>query len=161
MLSFLGFAMVATFITLIMTRRVSALAALILVPVVFGVLGGFGASLGTMMLDGIQALAPTGVMLLFAILYFGLMIDVGLFDPLIVRIVKVVRGDPMRIVLGTAVLALIVSLDGDGATSPTWRSSPTARSLRFGTVSARSTIWVEAMAAAMLPCRRKHCGMRC
>ena len=35
--------------------------------------GGMG--LGPMMLDGVKKLAPTGVMLMFAILYFGLMID--------------------------------------------------------------------------------------
>lgn len=117
MLTFLAFAMVATFMTLIMMKRLSAIVALILVPVTFGLLAGFGAELGPMMLQGIKDLAPTGVMLLFAILYFGLMIDAGLFDPLVERIVKVVQGDPVKILLGTAALALIVSLDGDGATS--------------------------------------------
>lgn len=45
------------------------------------------------------------------------MIDVGLFDPLIRLIVKIVKGDPVRIVVGSALLALIVSLDGDGSTT--------------------------------------------
>ena len=31
--------------------------------------------MGPMMLDGIKKLAPTGIMLMFAILYFGIMID--------------------------------------------------------------------------------------
>lgn len=116
-LSLLAFAMVATFMTLIMTKRLSALVALIIVPVTFAVLGGFAASLGPMMLDGVRSLAPTGVMLLFAILYFGLMIDTGLFDPLVAAIVRIVDGDPLKIVVGTAVLALIVSLDGDSTTA--------------------------------------------
>ncbi|WP_129775950.1 CitMHS family transporter [Peristeroidobacter soli] len=117
MLSLLAFAMVATFMTLIMTRKLSALVALIIVPTVFGVLGGFAPNLGAMMIDGVKQLAPTGVMLLFAILYFGIMIDAGLFDPLIVRIVKFVGSDPVKILVGTAVLALVVSLDGDGTTT--------------------------------------------
>lgn len=117
MLSLLAFAMVATFMALIMTRRLSALVALIIVPAVFGLLGGFASDLGAMMLDGVRQLAPTGVMLLFAILYFGIMIDAGLFDPLIVRIVKLVGNDPVKILVGTAVLALLVSLDGDGTTT--------------------------------------------
>lgn len=70
-----------------------------------------------MMLTGIKNLAPTGVMLTFAILYFGIMIDAGLFDPLVRAIVRVVHGDPMKIVVGTTVLAMLVSLDGDGATT--------------------------------------------
>ena len=75
MLSILGFLMVATFMTLIMTRRLAPMVALILVPVVFGMLAGHGLDLGPMMLDGVKKIAPTGVMIMFAILYFGLMID--------------------------------------------------------------------------------------
>lgn len=70
-----------------------------------------------MMLTGIINLAPTGVMLMFAILYFGIMIDAGLFDPVVRRILQLVGGDPMKIVVGSAVLAMIVSLDGDGSTT--------------------------------------------
>lgn len=116
-LSLIAFAMVATFMILIMTKRLSALIALILVPTAFAILAGFSAGLGDMMLAGVKELAPTGVMLVFAILYFGLMIDVGLFDPLIKLIVRLVEGDPVRILVGTAILALVVSLDGDGATT--------------------------------------------
>lgn len=117
MLTVLAFGMIATFMALIMTKRLSALVALIVVPIAFGMLGGFASTLGPMMLQGIRDIAPTGVMLLFAILYFGVMIDAGLFDPLIVRIVKLVGNDPVRIIVGTAVLALLVSLDGDGTTT--------------------------------------------
>ena len=117
MLTLLAFGMVATFMVLIMTGRVSALVALILVPVAFGVAAGFGADLGKMMLEGVKTLAPTGVMLAFAILYFGLMTDAGLFDPLVRGMVRLVHGDPVRIVVGSAVLALLVSLDGDGSTT--------------------------------------------
>ncbi|WP_309645928.1 citrate:proton symporter [Phenylobacterium sp.] len=117
MLTLLAFAMVASFMTVIMTGRVSALVALIVTPVLFGVLAGFGSELGPMMLEGVRSLAPTGVMLAFAILYFGLMTDAGLFDPLVRLIVRVVHGDPVRIVVGSAVLALLVSMDGDGSTT--------------------------------------------
>ena len=117
MLSILAFVMVATFMTLIMTKRLSALLALILVPTLFALVAGFTANLGTMMLEGVSALAPTGVMLLFAILYFGLMIDAGLFDPMIKLVVRLVHGDPLRICVGSAALALFVSLDGDGTTT--------------------------------------------
>ncbi|MFC3053213.1 CitMHS family transporter [Kordiimonas pumila] len=117
MLSILAFSMVATFMTLIMTKRLSALVALILVPSLFALLGGFAAGLGDMMLEGVSNLAPTGVMLLFAILYFGVMIDVGLFDPLINAVVKLVHGDLVKITVGSAVLGLVVAMDGDGTTT--------------------------------------------
>lgn len=122
MLSLLAFLMVTTFMVLIMTERLSALLALIIVPTVFALIaialfGPTDSGLGAMMLAGVTALAPTGVMLVFGILFFGVMIDVGVFDPLIKAIVRAVHGDPVRILVGSALLALIVSLDGDGATT--------------------------------------------
>lgn len=117
MLSITAFAMVTTFMVLIMTKRMTALIALIVVPIAFALLTGHHDGLGKMMMEGVKGLAPTGVMLLFAILYFGLMIDAGLFDPLVKRIVRIVHGDPVKVLVGTAVLALLVSLDGDGTTT--------------------------------------------
>ncbi|HZG72067.1 MAG TPA: CitMHS family transporter [Chondromyces sp.] len=117
MLALLGFSMIFVFMFLIMTKRLSALIALMVIPVLFGIIGGFGGDLGEMMLTGIKDIAPTGIMLMFAILYFGIMIDTGLFDPIISRLLKIVKGDPLKIVVGTAVLTLLVSLDGDGTTT--------------------------------------------
>jgi citrate-Mg2+:H+ or citrate-Ca2+:H+ symporter, CitMHS family len=117
MLTLLAFAMVVVFMALIMTKRMSVLTALILVPIAFAIVGGFSRQLGPMMLDGVKALAPTAVMLLFAILFFSIMIDVGLFDPIVARVVRVVQGDPLKILVGTSVLTLLVSLDGDGSTT--------------------------------------------
>lgn len=110
--------MVAVFMVLIMTKRLSPLVALILIPIITALfLGAQPLEIGEMALDGIKALAPTGVMLMFAILYFGLMIDAGLFNPIIQRIVRLVDGDPKKVVIGSAVLAAFVSLDGDGSTT--------------------------------------------
>ncbi len=117
MLAALGFGMVITFMYLIMSKRLSPLVALIAVPIVFALVGGFGAGINEMMLEGIKKIAPTGVMLMFAILYFGVMIDAGLFDPLVRVILRIVKGDPLKIVMGTAILALLISLDGDGSTT--------------------------------------------
>ncbi|MFJ9339577.1 CitMHS family transporter [Streptomyces sp. NPDC101733] len=117
MLTFLGFAMIATFLVLIMLKKMSPIAALVLIPALFCVFAGKGAHLGDYVIDGVGKLAPTAAMLMFAIVYFGVMIDVGLFDPIVRGILRFCKADPMRIVVGTAVLAAIVSLDGDGSTT--------------------------------------------
>jgi len=116
-LALYGFLMVATFMTLIMTKRMTPLVALIVVPTIFALIAGFSTGLGDMMIDGIKNLAPTGVMLLFAILFFSIMTDTGLFDPLVNRLLRVVHGDPMKILIGSVVLCALVSLDGDGSTT--------------------------------------------
>lgn len=117
MLTTLAYTMIFVFMALIMTRRLSAMVALILVPIAFGLLGGFGMELGPMMFDGVKKLAPTGVLLMFAILYFGVMIDAGLFDPVVKLVLRLVGGSPTKIVVGTFLLAAGVSLDGDGSTT--------------------------------------------
>ncbi|MGW1212336.1 CitMHS family transporter [Streptomyces sp. NPDC002499] len=117
MLTILGFTMIATFLVLIMLKKMSPIAALVLIPALFCVFVGKGAHLGDYVIDGVTSLAPTAAMLMFAIVYFGVMIDVGLFDPIVRGILKFCKADPMRIVVGTAVLAAIVSLDGDGSTT--------------------------------------------
>ncbi|MEU1469701.1 citrate:proton symporter [Streptomyces sp. NPDC005761] len=117
MLTILGFAMIATFLVLIMMKKMSPIAALVLIPALFCVAVGKGAHLGDYVIEGVGNLAPTAAMLMFAIVYFGVMIDVGLFDPIVRGILRFCKADPMRIVVGTAVLAAIVSLDGDGSTT--------------------------------------------
>lgn len=117
MLVALGLAMVATFMFLIITKRATPVVALILVPVAFGLFAGAGLGISDMITDGIKELAPTAAMLFFAIIFFGIMIDVGLFDPIVRFVVRMVGHDPARLVVGTAVLAMIVSLDGDGSTT--------------------------------------------
>lgn len=129
MLTWLGIIMIGCFMYLIMSKRLSALTALTIIPILFAVLAAFLGhyiddlnhiqfdALGSMMLDGIQKLAPTGIMLLFAIMYFALMIDTGLFDPPVQWILDRVHGDPLKVTLGTVLLTLIVSLDGDGSTT--------------------------------------------
>lgn len=117
MLSLLGFLTIIVFLFLIITKRVSVIIALIMVPLVFALLGGFTTELGPMMLEGIRGVAPTGIMLGFAMLYFGLMNNAGLFDPIISRVLRMVKGDPLKIVMGTAVVALLTHLDGSGAST--------------------------------------------
>jgi hypothetical protein len=95
-LAILGFVMMIVFMYLIMSNRLSALIALIVVPVVFALISGFGKDLGEMMIQGVTDLAPTGIMLLFAILYFGIMIDSGLFDPLIAKIFIACQRRPVK-----------------------------------------------------------------
>jgi citrate-Mg2+:H+ or citrate-Ca2+:H+ symporter, CitMHS family len=113
----LGFLMIAVFMYLIMSRRTTPVVALILVPVAFGIAAGAGTDIGDMVMTSVEELAPTAALLFFAITYFGIMIDVGLFDPLIRKILQLVGHDPVKLVLGTAALTAIVSLDGDGSTT--------------------------------------------
>ncbi len=115
MLALFGFLTIVVFLVLIITKRLSVITALVLVPVLFGFIAGFSyREIGEMAMNGIKTVAPTGILLVFAVLYFAVMLDTGLFDPVIVFIIRAVKGDPLKVIMGTAVLTMIVHLDGDG-----------------------------------------------
>jgi citrate-Mg2+:H+ or citrate-Ca2+:H+ symporter, CitMHS family len=114
-LAWIGVLAVLTLLALIMSKRVSPLVALIGVPVLAGFAGGFASKLGTFMLKGIQDIAPVAGMFIFAILYFGVMTDAGLIEPLIRWLLRILGGRPARIVVGSAFLTLLIHLDGSGA----------------------------------------------
>lgn len=117
MLVLLGFLMIIVFMTLIMTKKMTPILALIIVPTIFGLIAGAGFDIGKMVLDAAKSMTGTAALLMFAIMYFGLMIDVGLFDRLVTFIQRASGNDPLKIVMGTAVLSAAVSLDGDGSTT--------------------------------------------
>lgn len=117
MLALIGTVTIAAFVLLIFTKRLHVITALISIPIVAGVLAGFGPKLGNMMFDGLKTTAPTGIMIMFSVLFFCIQLDTGLFNPLIYRIVRMVKSDPLKIAVGTTVLTIVLALDGEGVTN--------------------------------------------
>lgn len=116
-LAILGFTMIIVFMALIMAKKLSAFTSLIIVPIAFGLIAGFGWDTFKFAMDGIKDVASTFAMMTFAILYFGVMLNAGMFDPLVNKVITTVKGDPLKVLVGTAILAAFVSLDGDGTTT--------------------------------------------
>lgn len=117
MLALLGFSTIGTLLLLVAFTRTPVIAALVLTALGGAAAGGFGHQVGTFAVDGLKTVAPVASMMMFAVLYFGLMIDVGLFVPLVEFLVRLVREDPVRLCLTSAALPMLVALDGDGATT--------------------------------------------
>jgi citrate-Mg2+:H+ or citrate-Ca2+:H+ symporter, CitMHS family len=117
MLTWLGLATIVALLALILGRVTSVLVALTLVPIAAGLIGGFGLQIGTFAMDGIRSVLPVAALLAFAVTYFGVMTDAGLFEPLIRTVVRLVGRDPVRIVIGTAAIAAATHLDGAGAST--------------------------------------------
>jgi CitMHS family citrate-Mg2+:H+ or citrate-Ca2+:H+ symporter len=115
MLALIGAATVIILLAVIMLNLLSPLVALIAVPTAAALVAGFGLGTGKLILGGITAIAPITAMFVFAILYFGVITDAGTLGPIIARILRAVGLRPTRIVVGTALLALLIHLDGSGA----------------------------------------------
>lgn len=141
LLTILAYAMIIVFMYVVMTKKMSPFTSLVLVPLVFaavliitgsadltadakfvefvgeeGSLNGLTA-MGDMVMYGVNTTAKTGIMLLFAILYFSTMLDAGLFDPITEKMIRFAKGDPMKVLIATAVVAAAVSMNGDGTTT--------------------------------------------
>ena len=114
---FLGIVVIFTVLVGIVSKRMSPIVALAVAPFLAAVLGlGYSPTeASSFVVEGLRAIIPVTAMIIFAILFFGVVSDAGVMDPLIAKILKSVGFRPTRITLGTALLALIIHLDGSGA----------------------------------------------
>ena len=129
-----AYVMMAIFMYIIMKKKMSPFTALVLIPLIFAIiLVATGqvqdVNIGTLIRQGLfgnnskdkltamKGTAETGIMLLFAILYFSTMLDAGLFDPITNKMIRFAKGDPMKVLMATSIVAAAVSLNGDGTTT--------------------------------------------
>ena len=118
MLAWTGFLTIGVILALLLTNRVAAVVALAGVPIVFALIAGFTPTeIGGFISEGLGGVVGVTVMFIFAITYFGIMRDAGLFDPIIRRIIRWAGNAPVTICLATTVLAMVAHLDGAGATT--------------------------------------------
>ncbi|HER4651486.1 TPA: CitMHS family transporter [Streptococcus pyogenes NGAS505] len=141
LLTMLAYAMIIVFMYVVMKKKMTPFTALVMIPLIMTIAviltgsadfnadvkfvafvgdGGIAKGLtaiGPMVMYGINNTAKTGIMLLFAILFFSVMLDAGLFDPITEKMIRFAKGDPMKVLIATAVVAAAVSLNGDGTTT--------------------------------------------
>ncbi|WP_246258384.1 CitMHS family transporter [Kroppenstedtia pulmonis] len=118
MLSFVGFSIIITIVFLLLTEKTSPMVSLIIVPILGAFVAGFGvAEISGFFEKGISSVIQVVIMFVFAILFFGIMKDAGLFEPLIQRMIAVSQGNVVTVAVGTVIIAAIAHLDGAGAST--------------------------------------------
>lgn len=118
MLSIIGFATILAIVLLLISGRITPIVGLVLIPIIGAFLAGFGVEeIGVFFQDGIASVMNVVIMFIFAILFFGIMQDTGLFDPLINKMIAISRGNVIAVTVGTVIIAAIAHLDGSGAST--------------------------------------------
>ncbi|WP_078428100.1 CitMHS family transporter [Alkalihalobacterium alkalinitrilicum] len=118
MLSIIGFATIITIVFLLLRGRINPIIGLVLVPIIGALIAGFGMTeIGGFFTNGIDRVMSVVIMFIFAILYFGIMQDAGLFDPIINKMIAISRGDVIAVAVATVIIAAIAHLDGSGAST--------------------------------------------
>ncbi len=110
-----GIFIIAGVLILIIGKYASALSSLIIVPIIGALIAGFGEETAGFAITGIKNIAPVAAMFVFAILFFGILTDAGMFDPIIRSVLQFAGQDPVKIVISAALLSMLVHLDGSGA----------------------------------------------
>ncbi|MTD29482.1 citrate:proton symporter [Planomicrobium sp. YIM 101495] len=118
MLSIIGLLTIVAIVALLISNKITPIVALVLVPIVAAFVAGFSfAEIGVFFNDGISDVMSVVIMFIFAILFFGIMQDVGLFDPLINKMIEVSKGNVIAVAVGTVLIAAVAQLDGSGAST--------------------------------------------
>ncbi|HEY4296606.1 MAG TPA: citrate transporter, partial [Paraburkholderia sp.] len=73
MLALTGTVAIVALFGLIISKRLSPLVALIVVPIVAALAAGFGLTTGKYIVHGVQTIGPVAGMFVFAILFFGIL----------------------------------------------------------------------------------------
>lgn len=117
-LSIIGFLTILVIVVLLISGRVSPLVAMVVPPIIGALIAGFSlADIGGFFESGISSVINVAVMFIFAIIFFGIMQDVGLFDPLINKMIALSKGNIIVVTVITVLIAAVAQLDGSGAST--------------------------------------------
>lgn len=134
MLTILALTMIVVFIVLLAQKKLSVFGALTIVPFLFGVLtvlitDATFTDLFAWIKDALffsvnaetgkvsMGVISPGLLILFAVLYFDVMLNAGLFDPLCEFFIKKAKGDPLKVTMSTVLTATAVTMNGDTTTT--------------------------------------------
>ena len=118
MLSIIGLFTILAIILLLLWGKISPIIGLVIIPIIGALIAGFGfPEIAGYYTQGIEKVMSVVIMFIFAILYFGVMQDVGLFDPIINKMIKISGANVVAISAGTVIIAAIAHLDGSGAST--------------------------------------------
>lgn len=117
-LTLIGLGIVIVTVAILIRGKTSPVIVMTLIPVAGALLAGFGfESIAEFFGDGLTSVMNVVVMFIFAIIYFGVLSDVGLFTPVIKGLIRATRGNVILVTLGTAAIGTVAHLDGAGATT--------------------------------------------
>ena len=118
MLSFLALTLVLSCVTLLLTGKVSPFVTFSTIPILVALVAGFSPiEIQGFFIAGLTKVTPIAVMFIFAILFFSLMQERGLFEPLINTIIKRAGYGVVAIPIATVLIATVAHLDGSGAST--------------------------------------------
>lgn len=117
-LSLAGFALMILIVALLLWGKSTPAVVFILLPIIVGFAVGFTAEeMSGYIASGVSGVATTAILFIFAVLFFGVMNDAGVFDVIVGKVLKLVGNNITLLMFATVLIAFIGHLDGSGATT--------------------------------------------
>lgn len=117
-LTLVGLLIIGTTVGILIRGRTSPIVPMTLVPLVGALVTGHGpGDIGDFFAEGLDSVMNVVVMFIFAIIFFGILQDVGLFTPVIKALIRATRGNVVAVTTGTAAIGIVAHLDGSGSTT--------------------------------------------
>lgn len=116
LLGIAGFVLIGLVVYCLVSSKMNAIPIFVAFPILIALLCGFGpAEVFAFVKKGVSTTMTTAILFLFSIVYFGLMNDVGMFDPLMNFLSKKAGSNIVLVTLATGIIATIAHLDGTTA----------------------------------------------
>lgn len=118
MLTIIGLLIIIVIVALLMTGKTSPIVAMAVVPLIGALVAGFSVTeISGFFEAGLTRVSRVAAMFLFAILFFSILKELHVFDPMIKAMLAATGGNVIVVAVMTALIAAFVHLDGSGATS--------------------------------------------
>ncbi|MDO5514643.1 MAG: SLC13 family permease, partial [Staphylococcus xylosus] len=114
-LTIVGLMIIISIVGLLIAQRISPVVGMILIPSIGALLLGYNVGdLVKFFNSGLDQVMNVVIMFIFAIIFFGIMSDSGLFKPLVKRLILLTRGNVIVVCIVTALIGIFAQLDGAG-----------------------------------------------
>ncbi|WP_059102891.1 CitMHS family transporter [Shouchella shacheensis] len=118
MLTIVGLAVIISIVALLMWGKISPIVGMVIIPIIGALaVGSSMEEVSEYFASGIDSVMGVTVMFIFAILFFGVMQDTGLLNPLVSGMIRLTKGNVVAVAVGTAIVGAFAQLDGAGATT--------------------------------------------
>ncbi|MBF2758138.1 MULTISPECIES: CitMHS family transporter [unclassified Staphylococcus] len=115
-LTIMGILIIGSIVGLLIAKKISPVVGMILIPSIGALLLGYGVKdLVKFFNSGLESVMSVVIMFIFAIIFFGIMTDSGLFKPIVKRLILMTRGNVVIVCIVTALIGMFAQLDGAGA----------------------------------------------
>ncbi len=113
LLGVMGILMIATIVWALIQSKTNPVPIFVIVPIIAAVIVGFGPQdIFEFIKVGVSKTWSTAVLFIFSIVFFSLMGDVGLFDPMVNWLAKKAGNNIMAVTIATSLIAVIAHMDG-------------------------------------------------